>query len=130
MHDRLLPTPKMKLGPEEVKRALDPLLSFHLELEEEMRNYEGMKRGEFGEIVNLQGLGQLLVGLRIAVGLTQRQLAERLSIHESQVSRDERNEYHGISIERANRILEALRVQLRSRFDEPIPRSERQEASG
>jgi transcriptional regulator with XRE-family HTH domain len=37
------------------------------------------------------------VALRIATGLTQRQLAETLGVHESQVSRDERNEYHGIA---------------------------------
>jgi transcriptional regulator with XRE-family HTH domain len=46
--------------------------------------------------------------------VSQRELAERLGIHESQVSRDERNEYHGVTVERANRILEALGVKLRS----------------
>jgi hypothetical protein len=39
---------------------------------------------------------------------------------ESQVSRDERNEYHGITVERVSRILDALGVQLTSRFDEPV----------
>ena len=50
--------------------------------------------------------------LRIAKGISQRELASRLGVHESQVSRDERNEYHGITLDRANRILEALRVTL------------------
>jgi transcriptional regulator with XRE-family HTH domain len=49
--------------------------------------------------------------------LTQRQLAERLGVHESQVSRDERNEYHGITLERAARILEALHAQVHSRVE-------------
>ena len=62
----------------------------------------------------------MLVALRIALRLTQRELAERLGVHESQVSRDERNEYHGITVERASRILDALAVQLTSRFEEPI----------
>ena len=75
-------------------------------LEEEVRGYERLKRGEFDEVMNLRGLGQLLVSLRIAKGLTQRQLAERLGVHETQVSRDERNEYHGITLDRAARILE------------------------
>jgi len=35
-------------------------------------------------------------------------------VHESQVSRDERNEYHGVSIERATKIIEALGVQLKT----------------
>ena len=41
-------------------------------------------------------------------GMSQRQLAERLDVHESQVSRDERNEYHGVTVERASRILDAM----------------------
>ena len=42
------------------------------------------------------------------------------AVHESQVSRDERNEYHGITVDRASRILDALHVHLTSRFDEPV----------
>lgn len=111
----------MGLGPDELKRALDPLRSFHLQLEEEVQSYERLKRGELGELSNLHGLGHALVALRIALGLTQRELAERLGVHESQVSRDERNEYHGITVERATRILDALNVHLRSAFEEPLP---------
>ena len=107
----------MKLGPDEIKRALDPMRSFHQQLEEELRSYERLKRGEFDEVRNLQGLGQLLVSLRIARGLTQRELAVRLAVHETQVSRDERNDYHGITLERANRILEALGVEVHSRVE-------------
>jgi transcriptional regulator with XRE-family HTH domain len=55
-----------------------------------------------------------LVALRIAKGLTQRELAERLGVHESQVSRDERNEYHGITLERARRILQAMQVDVQT----------------
>ena len=115
---------EMNLGPDEVKRALDPLRSFHMQLAEEVESYERLKRGDMGELTNLHGLGRMLVALRIATGFTQRELAERLGVHESQVSRDERNEYHGITVERGSRILDALAVQLTSRFDEPIvPRS-------
>ncbi len=108
------------LSPAEVERALAPLKSFHLQLDEEIQSYERLRRGELDELVNLHGLGHTLIALRIAVGLTQRELAERLGIHESQVSRDERNEYHGITVERATRVLDALGVQLRSRFVEPV----------
>lgn len=104
----------MKLGPDEVQRALDPMRSFHLQLEEEVRSYERLKRGEFAEVHNLKGIGQLLIALRIARGLSQRELASRLDVHESQVSRDERNEYHGVTLERASRVLDALGVDLRS----------------
>lgn len=111
----------MGLGPAEIKRALDPMRSFHQQLEEEVASYERLKRGEFDEVLNLRGLGQLLVSLRIARGLTQRQLAEKLGVHETQVSRDERNEYHGITLERAARILEVLGVEVRSRVERLEP---------
>lgn len=105
------------LSPPEIKRALDPMVSFHQQLEEELRGYERLRRGEFDEMSNLRGLGQLLVSLRIARGLTQRQLAEKLDVHETQVSRDERNEYRGVTVERAARILEALGVDVRTRVE-------------
>jgi transcriptional regulator with XRE-family HTH domain len=57
---------------------------------------------------SFESIGQSLVALRIAKGLTQRELAQRLDVAEAQVSRDERNEYHGITIERAQRVLNAM----------------------
>lgn len=101
-----------ELTNDEVKRVLDPVRSFHEQLKDEIQSYERLKRGEFGELQNLSGFGQLLIALRIAKGVTQRELAKRLEVSESQISRDERNEYHGITVERANRILEALDVEL------------------
>ncbi len=110
----------MGLSADEVKTALDPMRSFHEQFKEEVESYERLKRGEMAELMNLHGLGLTLVGLRIALGLSQRELAERLGIHESQVSRDERNEYHGITVERAARVLDALGVRLISAFEQPI----------
>lgn len=108
------------LSEKEVTNLLNPFRSFHLQLEEEVDSYERLRRGDLGEIENLNGLGQILVAARIALGLSQRELARRLSVHETQVSRDERNEYHGITVERVTRILEALGVTLRSSFDAPV----------
>ncbi len=116
---------EMGLGPAEVKRALDPLRAFHEQLVEEVESYERLKRGDVAELTNLHGLGHTLIALRIALGLTQRQLAERLGVHESQVSRDERNEYHNVTVDRASRILDALGVRMRSEFEQPVtPRNE------
>ena len=100
------------LSEDEIKRVIDPMGSFHLQLKEEVESYERLKRGEFEELDNLRGLGQLLISLRIAQGISQRELAKRLDVHESQVSRDERNEYFGITLERAIKILDALNVRL------------------
>jgi ribosome-binding protein aMBF1 (putative translation factor) len=46
--------------------------------------------------------------------MSQRELAAKLEVHESQVSRDERNEYHGITVERVIKILDALGVKLQT----------------
>jgi hypothetical protein len=43
--------------------------------------------------------------------------AGKLGVHETQVSRDERNEYHGITLERAARSLDTLGADLRSRVE-------------
>lgn len=102
------------LADDEVKRVCDPMETFHQQLREEVAFYERIARGEFGELRNFRGIGQLLVGLRIAQGLSQRELAERLGVHESQVSRDERNEYFNVTLERATRVLEALNAELRT----------------
>ena len=90
-------------------------LSVYLLLDE---SYERLKRGEFNELENLRGLGYLLIALRIAQGISQRELARRLDVHESQVSRDERNEYFGITLERTIKMLDALNVRLRTRVEE------------
>jgi ribosome-binding protein aMBF1 (putative translation factor) len=111
---------EMGLGADEVKRAIDPLRAFHEQLVEEVESYERLKRGDISELLNLHGLGHALVALRIALGMTQRQLAERLGVHESQVSRDERNEYHNVTVDRASRILDALGVRMRSEFEQPL----------
>jgi DNA-binding Xre family transcriptional regulator len=108
------------LAADEMKRALDPLRCVHDKFAEEVETYERTRRGELGELRNLHGLGSTLVALRIALRLTQRELAERLGVHESQVSRDERNEYRTITVDRASRILDALGVGLRSAFGKQV----------
>ena len=100
------------LTDDQLKNALDPMRSFHLQLKEEVEAYERLRRGEFDPLQNLGGLGRLLVSLRVFRGVSQRELAERLGVHESQVSRDERNEYRGVTLERAGRVLEALGAEL------------------
>jgi DNA-binding XRE family transcriptional regulator len=105
------------LSNDEIERVIDPIESFHLQLKEEVESYERLKRGEFDELENLHGLGQLLISVRIAQGVSQRELAQKLGVHESQVSRDERNEYFGITLERAIRTLDALNVRLRTKVE-------------
>jgi DNA-directed RNA polymerase specialized sigma subunit len=109
------------LSEEEVRRALEPMLSFRAQLEEEVEWYERVRRRDFGIIRDLSAVGALLIALRIANGLSQRELAEKLGVSDAQVSRDERNEYHGITVDRAQRVLDAMNETLTSRVeDKPL----------
>lgn len=101
------------LNEKEVETALQPSLCFHAQLLEEVETYEKLKRKEFEPLTNLVHIGRLIIGARIALGISQKELANKLSVTESSVSRDEKNEYHGISVERAQRILEALGVRIK-----------------
>lgn len=111
------------LTPEEVERAMAPLRSFQAQLEEEVAWYEAVRRRNFPAIRRLTQIGRLLIALRIANGLTQRELADRLGVSEAVVSRDERNEYHGITVERAQRILDALHASVVTQVEEVPPSS-------
>src|SRR6267142_2115377 len=74
------------LGDVELKRVIDPLESFHLQLKEEVEAYERLKRGEFEELDNLRGVGHLLITSRIAQGISQRELERRLTMKENPLS--------------------------------------------
>jgi ribosome-binding protein aMBF1 (putative translation factor) len=104
---------KLDLSKAEIRRGMAPVLTFHEQLSEEVQSYERLRRGDKKELANFQELGQILIALRIVSGLTQRQLAERIGVHETQISRDERNDYHGVTIDRANRLIKALGFELR-----------------
>jgi predicted XRE-type DNA-binding protein len=108
---------KEGLSKMEIANLLNPLRSFHVQLEEEVTSYERLCRGDIVELNDLAELGHALVALRIVTRMSQRTLAKKLGVHESQVSRDERNEYHGITVDRAMRVLEAMGVRARSSFE-------------
>ncbi len=105
------------LTPDQLHVALDPLASFTLQLEEEIQEYERLMRGNFEDIVNLNGIGRILIALRISKGLKQNELAAKLGVKESQVSRDEANEYHGASHEKIQKVLNAMGVTATTKFD-------------
>jgi DNA-binding XRE family transcriptional regulator len=115
---------KAGFSADEIERGMEPLLSFQAQLAEEIEWYENVRRGKFPVARRLTQLGHLLIALRIASGLTQRELADRLGVSESVVSRDERNEYHGMTVERAQRVLDALQASVSTQV-EAAPQGER-----
>ncbi|MEX2347928.1 MAG: helix-turn-helix transcriptional regulator [Balneolaceae bacterium] len=104
---------------EELERLMQPLLSFHEQLKEEVETYEQMKRGNLGVLMDFNQIGRWLIGVRIATGLSQKEFAKKIGVSEAQVSRDENNEYHGITIEKAQRLLEILGVRFKAEIEEP-----------
>src|SRR5688500_6666861 len=70
----------------QVAHVLEPALAAQERLRAEVADYETMQRGDIPPIRNLMEIGRVLIGLRIARGMTQRELAERLDVAESQVS--------------------------------------------
>jgi transcriptional regulator with XRE-family HTH domain len=102
---------------DQTERVLQPLLSFQAQLEEEIEIYDRLRRGELPTLYSLSDIGQWLIGVRISQGLSQKELAGRLNVSEQQISRDERNEYHGITVDRAEQILQTMGVQYRLEDD-------------
>src|SRR5687767_767371 len=86
--------------PQEVELLTQPMEVFAIELEHEVAQYERIRSGDANEIARLREVGKILIALRISRDMTQRELAARTGVAESQVSRDERHEYHGAEIDR------------------------------
>lgn len=96
------------LSPEHVELCMAPHLTMQDSLEGQLSWYDRARRGDIIPLSSVSWIGMSLIALRIAKGLTRRELAELLEVDEAQVERDERDEYHGISVERAQRVIDAL----------------------
>jgi ribosome-binding protein aMBF1 (putative translation factor) len=97
---------------DEIERTVGLAVDLLDDLNEQIGHYERIKRGDLSGFKTPRDMGQLLIAARVARDLSQRDLAARLGVHESQVSRDEKNEYQGVSLERASQILEVLSVRI------------------
>ena len=105
---------KLGLKGKQLEKALAPTVSFQKQQLEELEFYEKLKKGEIPRsFQSLESIGTLLVAGRIARGWSQKELADFLGVSESVVSRDEKNEYHGITTQRAERIREALKLSVK-----------------
>jgi DNA-binding XRE family transcriptional regulator len=108
---------KQKFTDAQIEKALEPMESFHEQLSDEVKWYERMKRRDIGPISRLSQIGRLLIGVRLASGVTQAELAKRLKVSENQVLRDERNEYHGVSLIRAQEIFDVCHVRIHGKIE-------------
>lgn len=92
---------------EQLERATSVMRIWEHQFAFEVEEYERNVRGEFGPAA-FSSLGRQLIALRLARGLSQKELARLLGVSEAQVSRDETNQYRNISPEKTQRVLDAL----------------------
>lgn len=94
------------------------------ELLEELTAYDALRGGRVNvlELHSLKELPEALIRARIAAGLTQRQLAERMSFKEQQVQRYEATRYAGVSLERIQEVADAIGVEIREQVTLPPSR--------
>jgi transcriptional regulator with XRE-family HTH domain len=85
------------------------------ELHEQIAEYEALRSGQWSVISldSLEELPQALIKARIAAGLTQRELAEKLGLKEQQIQRYEATEYASADLARLGEVARALRIRMR-----------------
>ena len=95
------------------KAQEDAMNSQLADLEGELKEYEALKTGQFDPrpLNALVNLPKLLIQARIAKGLSQRQLAERLGLKEQQIQRYEATEYAHASLTRMREVAAVYRVE-------------------
>jgi transcriptional regulator with XRE-family HTH domain len=93
-------------------------------LQDELDDYGALKegRGEIGTAESVEDLPRLLIRARIAAGLTQADLAERLGLKEQQIQRYEATDYESASLSRLIEVAGVLRLRLSSFIEaEAVP---------
>ena len=100
------------LPPAMRQAVLEGMQSLIDEWSAQMREYEALKSGRATlALHSLRELPATLVKARIAAGLTQKQLAERLGLKPQQIQRYEATRYRTITLSRMLEIAETLGVQ-------------------
>jgi DNA-binding transcriptional regulator YiaG len=96
--------------------VMDDALRSEVELlKGQIRRYEDLREGRINHR-ELKGLNELPIALieaRIAAGLTQKALADRLGIKQQQVQRWESKLYSGVGVERLQEVIDALGMDIR-----------------
>src|SRR5207248_7774208 len=90
----------------------------------QVHEYEQLRAGQLAvaRVSSLSDLPNALVRARIAAGLSQRELAERLGMKEQQIQRYEADGYAGASLSRLREVMAALGVELEG--DVQLPTSD------
>ena len=90
----------------------DAVRSQLADLERELREYESLKAGgfELDQLNVVADLPTVLIKARIARGLTQKDLAERVGLKQQQIQRYEATDYASARLARIKEVASALRA--------------------
>jgi HTH-type transcriptional regulator / antitoxin HipB len=82
-------------------------------LRKEIEEYDALTQQQtLIEIASIQELPIALIKARIAMGMTQKELAEKMGVKEQQVQRDEANQYSSAGFHRIAAVAEALNIKI------------------
>ena len=103
-------TENLDVHPLLAKAQADAVSSQLADLREQLREYESLKSGrfDFSELMVVNSLPAMLIKARIARGMTQRDLAERIGLKEQQIQRYEATDYASASLGRIYDVVEGL----------------------
>ena len=98
------------LHPLMAKVQEDAIASQLASLESELREYESLKAGEFqwDSLGMVAELPATLIKARIAHGMSQKDLAERIGLKEQQIQRYEATDYASASLARIREVVSAF----------------------
>lgn len=108
--------------PDLLRRAqIDAVRSQLRDLEAELAEYEAIAEGApvVLELMSLDALPAALIRARIAAGLTQRDLADRLGLKEQQIQRYEATNYATANMQRLGQVIDALGIEVHERVSLP-----------
>ena len=106
------------LHPLVAKAQEDALCSQLADLESELSEYEALKAGEFqlDSLKVVADLPSILIKARIAQGLSQKELADRVGLKEQQIQRYEATDYASANLARIMEVASAFDVDIKSRI--------------
>lgn len=105
-----------KVAEEKVRKRSDAIRSSYegmiRQLEEELREYDQLKSGDLKvpRIDRLDEIAPFIVKLRIAKGVSQTGLANRLGVSKQVISRYEESDYQTVGTARLQEILDAMGI--------------------
>ena len=109
---------KSKAHPILVKAQKDAMKSELSVLESQVKDYEKLRSGKYRVLkdASFDNLPVELIRARIALGYTQKKLAERVGLKEQQIQRYEETEYASASFSRLTEIIKALGLDIEEKI--------------